>query len=1310
MALIVTSKTSAGRFVTDTSANGIGQHVYQVASEYDPSAPKPKAQPENLRILQGLVSKGGVGSNVQSGLSGVKGKYFEGTTSYSIRDPATGRLYNLGSDRGIELSKQYGREVGKQQASQRIVIKPQTPYLKVALPSNVVQEQRKEPLYSPASLKTTAKTFGGTASFGGGSSQRTGTPSYTAQPSTPVSSSKGFVETQKKRQDLNITKRGETLFQTGTSLTEESASLTKQANVARLTNAPTVVLTKKIKAFKEKVESYKKDKAKYLNDVGLAKDYSRLGKMYAGDLTYASGFGFPPVPYEYEVPPITKAVEGIEILGSKPEHFVESIPSFGFAKEKFGEWKAEEDEAKYMKGENEYRDLLPAAVSNLIPSTKPVRDFVSGTQKQVGETIEGFGKIVPSDVLGPTIEDMPLHVETTKELIREKGKDVLRAFGSQKPFEPSEELFKETKTAIEKEDWSKLIGVDSKSPLGVLFGVKPSVFEKTKGEVAGYGFEKGLKTAGGIVGALEVGASAGGLGFQMIGEPVIGSLPDEELKLGGGFGLSKGRFRRALGFAGEMAFFDALMVGPKAISEGTALAGGKKIVSGLRLDEPLRQAALKSKYFEKMLNKFKLSSGQYDVFTTGKDITGYLKGTIETFPEKGLKFKTARALGLTTEKTPISKKYTMKLIEDVDAKNLADNFALMYKKAGSEGIDEFSLVTRKTGKGLKEWDLPSYFDKDTGVGEAYSFSEAERLFPQTAIKDIRKTLGTTKLVTTSIDDVPIIDLMQGGYPLPGKITSVGITKDWVLEKPFRRYNLLKGKWPNAGEVTVFKDFPTKIEKAERLALRENIYLAGETTAPIEKTPFLRKIAENFKIVKPKTVPATIPFESQSLKFEATAKYFDESLLKPGDVLGKGIGELEGKVNIGFRDAPRKSIIFDKSVLRWEDYVETKKAVKSVGKTISKKIDSKMAENLLKEASGKGGSVSFQSAGGGLKTVTRTSAEKTKSVEQVMQTLAGGIGQITLPKATLTRNPLSVVGAGGIGTTIKSSGLIDVSQSIPTEVSQTIGQRTVMVTKPVAIEQNMARNLVKNVTITRPTTRLKSKEVQETAIKTSNKMMVAAKSNLDLVLKDVTKLKEVNVLKTKPVSKTRTDLIQEQINKLRIIPVTKVSTKLKTLTKQKTKTEVKTRFPPIVVPPIPPIVEIIIPHGGWWKRGKPSKMFSSMKKNLGFGLEVKRRGEWKPLYSGKVFTEKTAKGLGAKWAKKTLGASFRLVKKKGKVRSLPVSSFDARIFRKPIRKGKEQFGSNVFIQRAFARLSSKGEKKEIKKAKKDKAWAAKNLGF
>jgi hypothetical protein len=110
----------------------------------------------------------------------------------------------------------------------------------------------------------------------------------------------------------------------------------------------------------------------------------------------------------------------------------------------------------------------------------------------------------------------------------------------------------------------------------------------------------------------------------------------------------------------------------------------------------------------------------------------------------------------------------------------------------------------------------------------------------------------------------------------------------------------------------------------------------------------------------------------------------------------------------------------------------------------------------------------------------------------------------------------------------------------------------------------------------------------------------------------------------------------------------------------------------------------------------------------FQLLVRRRGKWRVL--GVPTTKGRALRKGVAFARRTLGVSFQVRPTKVRVRAKDIPYIvPKKIFRKPIRKGKEVLKNPVFIQRGDkdvtfvkgARLATIGEVREIQRARRSK---------
>jgi hypothetical protein len=86
----------------------------------------------------------------------------------------------------------------------------------------------------------------------------------------------------------------------------------------------------------------------------------------------------------------------------------------------------------------------------------------------------------------------------------------------------------------------------------------------------------------------------------------------------------------------------------------------------------------------------------------------------------------------------------------------------------------------------------------------------------------------------------------------------------------------------------------------------------------------------------------------------------------------------------------------------------------------------------------------------------------------------------------------------------------------------------------------------------------------------------------------------------------------------------------------------------------------------------------------------------------VVSEKEAFLIGKDIVKNTLGASFRVRKTKTKIKKKSSKDGWLTLNSDEFYKKKEK-GKDIFIQKKGKRLSSKGERKEIKRARKNSGW-------
>ena len=124
-------------------------------------------------------------------------------------------------------------------------------------------------------------------------------------------------------------------------------------------------------------------------------------------------------------------------------------------------------------------------------------------------------------------------------------------------------------------------------------------------------------------------------------------------------------------------------------------------------------------------------------------------------------------------------------------------------------------------------------------------------------------------------------------------------------------------------------------------------------------------------------------------------------------------------------------------------------------------------------------------------------------------------------------------------------------------------------------------------------------------------------------------------------------------------------------------------------------------------GRPRYKSSSATKwaegNLGFAVEVKRRGKFKRL-KGPALTRKSALELGALRVEKTLARSFRIKPVSGRGISLDLPGVRYERLRKP--KGKSRLPGDTFVELSKFALSTPSELMEIGAARRAKPKRAK----
>lgn len=130
------------------------------------------------------------------------------------------------------------------------------------------------------------------------------------------------------------------------------------------------------------------------------------------------------------------------------------------------------------------------------------------------------------------------------------------------------------------------------------------------------------------------------------------------------------------------------------------------------------------------------------------------------------------------------------------------------------------------------------------------------------------------------------------------------------------------------------------------------------------------------------------------------------------------------------------------------------------------------------------------------------------------------------------------------------------------------------------------------------------------------------------------------------------------------------------------------FPRITPPYKPPV---------GWKWPKKEKLKFKPADEFGFVPFGRRRGKWFPL-SKVVLGKQSAFRLGSKWARESLGVSFKLKEVRGRPMRLDLPAPPLGMFRKPIRKGQLQMASSIWIEKRRFRLDVPSEVGEIQTAR------------
>ena len=834
------------------------------------------------------------------------------------------------------------------------------------------------------------------------------------------------------------------------------------------------------------------------------------------------------------------------------------------------------------------------------------------------------------------IEDFPLFVKERVADIKAAGRELFETAATfkQQP-ELSEAARKAGEKAIMEGDFGKAFGI-------------------VTGETAGGTFKEIEKRGKvGLLG-LEIGTGAAGLGFVALGEPVIGALPEKEVKFDVPFigerKLTKGGFRASLGLAGELAFIDAAFRLPAAAKGTKAVVTGGVVPKALRLDQPLIDVF--GKTFAKDLPTEQIfTKGKFLITEVGEETQVAFLGNLEKkFLGKGLKVKFARQLGFEEPARPIigffdeklGKKFvgdlaepfaleTKQIVKEVSKKQIPP-FLLETGQAGIKGQDDFlKLVSTRKITGIKtldprfgKFEAPLIVEKGKTVFRTPT--AALGLPPEQAAKIqpflLRQPI-TGKAFVAFEDDLAkgaTSEFFQIGVAKPTRIRA-GLVEQLDLEK-----FLAKGVRE------------TKKEFSERIG--SDIF--GFTTTGKETKLFKGEVFGDIKgILEP----------------------------EPG-IKAKAVGKLFGEFKL--QDDVSKFVIKPASV----EFISFEKGVEAIGKTIKatgKKTITPFSKSFAKEqATIQKGFLNFlrtqEKAAGGL---VSTFAQAPKAVKARPVSLAS----ILIPgsaQALALGLPVRPRGEAAEGLEFLTTGFK--AGQIPGFEKQ----------KPI---QGLGQGL---------------DQLQKLTFGRKLKPVSIRKQKQELE----TRLKQEFVLRLKPVSAViptqkfiTSELIaqrQKPILAQRVTPIQKISLmqRLRTVTSPilaQRLAVVQTQPPPTIKPlkgfrpfGIIPLLEI----------GKPRKSKITVKR-AAFEVLVKRQGKLRKA-SKKPLRKNTALALGAFLVDNSASRTFRIKETIGKPTGPTRARPNLMKFRKPIFGGKVQRKSPLWIEETKHALDSKGEFEQVTK--------------
>jgi len=867
-----------------------------------------------------------------------------------------------------------------------------------------------------------------------------------------------------------------------------------------------------------------------------------------------------------------------------------------------------------------------------------------------------------------------------------------------------------------------------------------------------------------LIGA-SIGTQAAGLGFQTLLEPVVGltgareiDIPFIDRKISGA------TFRGAAGFAGEMAFFDALSRTKGVVTETPKALLGKEIKAGLRLDEPVR-AGLKSLGLP--TSRIILKGSDIPIFE--REVEGVRKATVkikgliqDQFTGRGLKVRAARALGLEPKPLPLDAALDLKITSK----------ALSPEEIGVVKADVFNIegiitdkppiiaLKKKQPVGIAE-DFKSFLEET--LGTTPKKGARIRFVPSDDVLLVRGT-RTTQLVKPGRTPIFIDELsLKDSAQLRALARKTEITGTGTATIGGQKFDL--GPFKQVGKPS-FKD-PFGLEMVqekfgedvfESLKQRFVSDIEGEiggkvvkvgVTRKVAKTPFIGgdakiitigdeisgKVGRGFTTAKGfEDIEGIFP-KQKGVKFAAKGKLglgaevetfpkrdeflpglrkqlgkvfkLDEPagkvskfIIEPADVefvlLDEPVKKVAGK-RIRFAKGPKTPLsdLFGEipSPLR-----STKDNARIIRESLGVKTD-RGVDKFVKDFVGEPSRVSQAKTALAIqkdRLVTDVSTQVGSISERVAPFAA--LRKITLPKPVVAEfiSPKAISRAIPGSATALAFGLPRRVKGGPVEEIQPIPLiKGIDLSKEVGVTRDFAPADKLGLVSLRKTTvrQRKAKAFEDT-------LLGVGVRTTDLSISKAAEKLGVST-RTARIQQTKPAISESLISVLgtRIVPIEAqlegVATRTRGLTRTTTRlAELQILAPALDIPiPVnettdfPPLIPL------------PKKVRKPVKRKkpvTGFGLEVKRKGKFVRIFAGKSFSKKTVKRQAQQIVGGGVGASFRIVPAFGKRTAAQVGlpSFKPRQFRKPIKKGKSQLGSNVFIERNKFRIDTPGELRGI----------------